>query len=63
MTAGRAVVMTAVLPETGTAADLESAEDDDGLVVEVRGAGLEVSDCLQDGVDCGLRGGVMLGLE
>jgi hypothetical protein len=42
---------------------LEGAEDDDGLVVEVRGAGLEVGDGLEDGVDCGLRGGVVLGLE
>ena len=42
---------------------LEGAEDDDGLIVEVGGAGLEVGDGLQDGVDGGLRGGVVLGLE
>ena len=41
----------------------EDAEDDDGFVVEVGGAGLEVGDGLEDGVDCGLGGGVVLGLE
>ena len=42
---------------------LEGAEDDDGLVVEVGGAGLKVGDGLEDGVDGGLCGGVVLGLE
>ena len=42
---------------------LEDAEDDDGFVVEVGGACLEIGDGLKDGVDGGAGSGVVLGLE
>ena len=42
---------------------VEDAEDNDGLVVEVGGAGLEVGDGLEDGVDGRLRSGMVLRFE
>ena len=42
---------------------LQGSEDDDGFVVEMGGAGLEIGDGLKDDVYRGLRGGVVLRFE
>jgi hypothetical protein len=60
---GRSLVGVAFAIIESRPAVLNDAEDDDSFVVEVLGSGLKVGDGFENGVHCGLRGGMVLGLK